>query len=78
MEWDNKNVLKVIIAGLHLLFYLGCSDFQFLSISVSAQTTSFIPACDNVTKCTGSNDWLTHNVMCANPNPHMLHHDLNC
>ena len=48
MGWNKGNVIKVIIVLLRLLFCLGCSDFQFLSISVSAQTKAFIPACDKI------------------------------
>ena len=62
-------------ATLYLLFCLGCLDSQFLSISVSAQTTAFIPACDNM-------HWFKlmskHTVMCERSNLHMLHHHLNC
>ena len=31
-----------------LLYYLGCLDYEFLSRSVSAKTTSFIPAYDKM------------------------------
>ena len=48
LGWYERNALKVLIAGLHSLFPKGCLDSQFLIISVSAQTTVFIPACDKM------------------------------